>query len=99
MAVNNAAKISNFLSGCVANAAMIKQARDTAKILAEELASDAVLAAIADTDCVGANSHLTRTIVLNYLQGIQPPLEAMLTNGAVATINRMPNLMAMLSGS
>src|SRR5438132_3337208 len=96
MAQDTTAKKTSFLSACVANAAMLKQARDLAGRLAEELSSDATIAGIVDADCVGTNSHLTRTIINNYLQGIQPPLEAMLTNGVVAKVNRMPNLMAML---
>ena len=96
MAVNNAAKLSNFLSACVANAQAIAQQRNIAKALAEELAADSVISGLQDTDCVGANNHLTRAIVLNYLQGVQPPLEAMLTNGAVATVNRLPLLLAMI---
>lgn len=88
-------KKSNFLSAVVANATALKAVREQLKQLVEELASDATINAIVDGDCIGANSHLTRTIVFNYLQGM--PLEAMLTNGSVSTSNRLPNLMAVLS--
>ncbi len=95
MAANNTAKLSNFLSRVVANAQALMAARLELKNLTEELTSDAVIGALADGDCVGANAHLTRTIVFNYANGGMP-LEAMLTNGAVATSNRLPNLLAVL---
>jgi hypothetical protein len=91
-------KKTNYLTQCVANAQMLEAARNEAKRLAELLSSDATIAGIVDADCVGANSHLTRAIINNYLQnGIQADLERMLTNGSVATVNRLPNLLAMLN--
>ncbi len=97
MAQDTSAKKSNFLSAAVANAVALKAVREEARRLTEELSSDAIINGIVDGDCVGANAHLTRTVVNNYLlSGITTALENMLTNGAVATSNRMPALMAML---
>lgn len=94
MAQDTSGKKAAFLSAVVANALAFSSARNQMRVLIEELASDATINGIADADCVGANAHLTRTIVFNYVQGM--PLEALLNNGAVATSNRLPNLLAVL---
>jgi hypothetical protein len=49
-----------------------------------------------DADCVGENAHCTRAIIDNFLIGVTVDLEKMLTNQAVATSNRLPNLLAVL---
>jgi len=99
MAVDNTAKKSNFLSAVAANAAMLKQARDTAARLREERASDAVLAALVDADCVGTNAFMTVAIVDNYLTGVTADIEKCLTNQGVVTSNRLPNLLAIQGSS
>lgn len=94
MAVDNTQKKSNFIDSVRACAALMKQARDQATILREKIASDAVIAAIADGDCVGANSYMTRAIIDNFLTGVTLDVEKTYTNQAVATSNRLPNLLA-----
>ncbi len=99
MAVDNTAKKSDYISAVKANAALLKQARDGAVRLREQLSSDAVIAGIVDADCVGTNAYLTRAIIDNYLLGVTVDLEKMLTNQAVATSNRLPSYMAAQSTS
>ena len=90
----NSSKKSNYISAVAANAAALKAARDVAIKLREQLASDAVIAGIVDADCLGANSYITRAIIDNYLTGVTLDIEKALTNQAVATSNRLPNLLA-----
>ena len=94
MAVDNSAKKSNFISRVVANEKAFKAARDAATELRSETTSDAVIAGIVDADCLGANSYITRAIIDNYLTGVTLDIEKALTNQAVATSNRLPNLLA-----
>lgn len=84
---NNANKISAFLSAVVDNATKLKLERDRAARLAEAFSNDAVLAGLQDADCTGSNGHLTRTIILNELQVVQPALET-------AFVAHLANLLA-----
>lgn len=94
MAVVNTAKKSDFITRVKLNAAKMKEARDAATLLREELSSDAVIAGIGDADCVGDNGYITRAIIDNYLTGVTLDIEKALTNQAVATSNRLPNFLA-----
>lgn len=94
MAVDNSQKKTDFISAVKAAAALLKQARDAATQLRERLASDAVIAGIADADCVSPNQFYTRAIIDNFLTGVTLDVEKLLTNQAVATSNRLPNFLA-----
>ncbi len=90
----NTAKKSDFISRVKANAAQLKEARDGATLLREELSSDGVIAGIVDGDCVGDNAYITRAIIDNYVVGVTLDVEKLLTNQAVATSNRLPSFLA-----
>lgn len=94
MAVDNSTKKSAFISSVKVNAAALKAARDEATRLRELIASDAVINGIVDADCTGGNAYITKAIIDNYLTGVTLDVEKALTNQAVATSNRLPNLLA-----
>lgn len=94
MAVDNSTKKSAYISAVKACANKLKEARDEATILREELASDGVINGIVDADCTGGNAFYTRAIIDNFLSGVTADIEKALTNQAVATSNRLPNLLA-----
>lgn len=95
MAVDNTAKKTAFLNRVIANAVLLQAVRAEYNSLKEMYASDAVVNGIVDADCAvsPATAHLTATIMANYINNGMP-IEAMLTNAAVATSNRLPALLA-----
>lgn len=100
MAVDNTAKKSNFLTRVVANHKEFKAARDAAIALREERSSDAAISGVALTnaDCIGANAHLTVTIVDDFL-GVTGDIEKCLTNQTVVQSNRLPSFLAPNDGT
>lgn len=95
MAQDLSAKKTAYISAVVANALAMKSARDQYTVLKEQWTADATIAAMVDADCVGPNAHLTKAILGNYINnGV--PINDMLTNVAVSTVNRLPNLLAVL---
>ena len=97
MAVDNTEKKKAFVKACMDNAVLFAQVRAAAAALREKRASDAVLAGLADGDAnvfTGPYAHLTTAILVNYLDGVAIDLEKMVTNQAVATVNRLPLLLA-----
>lgn len=95
MAVDNSGKKTAFLNRVIANAVLLQAVRVEYNTLKEMFASDAVVSGIVDADCsaVPATAHLTAVIMANYINNGMP-IEAMLTNAAVATSNRLPSLLA-----
>lgn len=96
MAVDNTEKKKAFVKSCLDNAVLFAQVRAAASQLREKRASDAVLAGIADGDAnvfTGPYAHMTTQIIIDYLDGVAIDLEKMVTNQAVATVNRLPILL------
>lgn len=88
-----------YLTTTSLNAQTFQLWRKEAASLREQLASDAVIAGIVDADCTGPNSYMVRATVDNFLTGVNAVIEAALTNGAVATLNRLPLLLAAIPGA
>lgn len=99
MAAVNTTKKTNYLNRVIANAVALQAFRTEYNALKELFASDGVISGIVDADCAasGSTQFLTAAIMSNYINNGMP-IEAMLTNQAVATSNRLPNLLAVIPG-
>jgi hypothetical protein len=84
-------KKSNFLSDCVAAAQSLKTVRDVLHQLAEMYNADATYSGITQNDITGANSHLTPTVVANFLTVLQPAVESPINAHLANLLDVLPN--------
>jgi hypothetical protein len=84
-------KKSNFLSDCVAAAQSLKAVRDELRQLAEMYNGDATYSGITQNDITGANSHLTPSILANFLTVLQPALESPISGHLANLLDVLPN--------
>jgi hypothetical protein len=84
-------KKSNFHSDCVAAAESLKAVRDQLHQLAEMYNADATYAGITQNDITGANSHLTPTILANFLTVLQPAVESPISAHLTNLLDVLPN--------